>query len=312
MKHKHIDISIDEFFAWYNEDPSSNEKLMGEFDGLEILVNLLNYKVFKHKGLDCPICKAKASHFSLEKTPGPGKSLYNKWHFNLYATDPFGNHVLMTKDHILAKSNGGTDDLDNLQPMCLVCNSRKGSIPMEDFVAKMGTKEFDWEINSCNIVIEQMKEFYGMDLVPKDFLSLKKKTINSPVLGHKNDFFMQYREVEFNSQKVITIFNSRTNSLLGVEKISERENIFRNMYGDLENMQERANEMFDEILDNEHRSLNGNVNFSGCKYPSLVACIHHENEIKLKRTIRHIVVSKIKKEASYLSLQKNEKRDSSI
>lgn len=299
MKHKHIDISIEEFFAWYQEDPSTNEKLMGEFEGLEILINLLNYKVFKHKGLDCPVCKAKASHFSLEKTPGPGRSLYNKWHFNLYATDPFGNHVLMTKDHILAKSNGGTDDLSNLQPMCLVCNSRKGSIPMEEFLAKMGSREFDWEINNCNIVIEQMKDFYGLDITPNDFLALKKKTVNSPVLGHRDDFFIQYREIDYNSQKVITIFNTRTNSLLGVEKVSQRESIFRTMYGDLSALQERANEMYDTILANAHKEyaeLNGSTDFSGCKYPSLVGYIHSNNEIKLKRTVRHIVVSKIKKE----------------
>lgn len=32
----------------------------------------------------------------------------------------------MTKDHILAVANGGTDDIDNLVPACLSCNSRKG------------------------------------------------------------------------------------------------------------------------------------------------------------------------------------------
>lgn len=33
----------------------------------------------------------------------------------------------MTKDHKLAKSKGGTDDLDNYQTMCATCNNLKGA-----------------------------------------------------------------------------------------------------------------------------------------------------------------------------------------
>jgi len=45
-------------------------------------------------------------------------------HFNLYAV--WGNcHVLMTKDHIVSKRNGGKDRLSNYQTMCVLCNSAK-------------------------------------------------------------------------------------------------------------------------------------------------------------------------------------------
>lgn len=47
-------------------------------------------------------------------------------HFNLYA-EKDGESRLMTKDHIIPKSKGGKNHLDNLQTMCDHCNSKKGS-----------------------------------------------------------------------------------------------------------------------------------------------------------------------------------------
>lgn len=50
---------------------------------------------------------------------------YSRAHFNLYAVQ--GRRlVLMTKDHIVPRSKGGTDDLTNLQTLCTNCNNRKG------------------------------------------------------------------------------------------------------------------------------------------------------------------------------------------
>jgi len=46
-------------------------------------------------------------------------------HFNLYGEEN-GRLVLMTKDHILAKSQGGQDELNNYATMCSTCNNLKG------------------------------------------------------------------------------------------------------------------------------------------------------------------------------------------
>ena len=47
---------------------------------------------------------------------------------------PFRN---FTVDHILAKSKGGTDHIDNLQLLCGACNSMKGSRSQEEFIARL-------------------------------------------------------------------------------------------------------------------------------------------------------------------------------
>jgi hypothetical protein len=47
-------------------------------------------------------------------------------HFNLYAEED-ARLILMTKDHILAKSKGGQDVLENFQTMCAICNNLKGN-----------------------------------------------------------------------------------------------------------------------------------------------------------------------------------------
>ena len=47
---------------------------------------------------------------------------------------PFRN---LTVDHIVAKSKGGTDHLDNLQLLCAACNSMKGTIDQAAFLARL-------------------------------------------------------------------------------------------------------------------------------------------------------------------------------
>lgn len=47
-------------------------------------------------------------------------------HLNLWAVDASNNLVMMTQDHILPRSRGGSNGSHNLQTMCTFCNSAKG------------------------------------------------------------------------------------------------------------------------------------------------------------------------------------------
>ena len=301
-KLRHIKISPEEFFKWFEEDiASTDEHALGDFDGLEVLSNLLNYKVFKHKGIDCPVCKSKGAYFALERTPGGGRNKYNKWHFNLYAKDAFDRDVLMTKDHILARTNGGTDDLDNLQPMCQGCNSRKGSASMEAFTERIaGRASGNMEIVQCNRVIFAVKRHYKVDITPKDFLAIKSLASTSPVILKEG--WTSYREVSFNEMKLIVLWDVQHNTVFDVERYDNREAIIRRMPKDLAPMQNEADEMFDSLclsVKDEYskiaaEKLNPDT-FRASKYPTLMFDLYNGKETSFKRTVRNIVVSKLKR-----------------
>lgn len=80
------------------------------------------YKVFFTKGYKCAKCGLEGKYFALEKSvPEEGR-----YHLNLYALKD-GEEILMTKDHIIPRSKGGKNRLENYQPMCTICNHKKGN-----------------------------------------------------------------------------------------------------------------------------------------------------------------------------------------
>ena len=72
--------------------------------------------VFYHKGTNCVCCGLQGTILA------EGLDRKNNIHIDLYAKD----FNPLTVDHIIPRSKGGTDDLDNLQPMCYLCNTKKG------------------------------------------------------------------------------------------------------------------------------------------------------------------------------------------
>lgn len=77
------------------------------------------------KGIVCVECGREGQYFALERHTG---CLRDNAHFNLYHKKrPGASEILMTSDHIIAKVNGGSNELENRQPMCCICNSIKSN-----------------------------------------------------------------------------------------------------------------------------------------------------------------------------------------
>lgn len=82
------------------------------------------YQLFALKGTDCVKCGIKGQFFALERSVCNDTS---KFHFNLYGIDKDGYKMMITKDHIIPRSRGGKNTLDNYQPLCYSCNQRKAN-----------------------------------------------------------------------------------------------------------------------------------------------------------------------------------------
>lgn len=79
------------------------------------------YQLFNRDEKICVCCGTNASFWALQFSKGHE----NHPHVNLYGIDKTGNTVLFTKDHIMPRSMGGKDDLENYQIMCETCNKKK-------------------------------------------------------------------------------------------------------------------------------------------------------------------------------------------
>lgn len=87
-------------------------------EGLKIRTHQERLDVFR-KSLSCPDCGIKGNTFLIQKNGD------RNWHLNLwYLSDK--RETLMTIDHKIPKSKGGSDASDNLQTMCDKCNNKKG------------------------------------------------------------------------------------------------------------------------------------------------------------------------------------------
>ena len=82
------------------------------------------YEVFANS-LTCVNCGVTGSYFALERDIGTARA-GGPFYFNLYAITKDGYEILMTKDHIVPKAQGGNNHISNMQTMCKVCNEKKG------------------------------------------------------------------------------------------------------------------------------------------------------------------------------------------
>jgi hypothetical protein len=93
----------------------------GALKTLSVSMKSQRYQLFAEKGTICVCCGLKAEYFALERHRNGNT---DKFHFNLYGRRN-GEEIMFTKDHIIPKSKGGPDTIENYQTMCQECNLRK-------------------------------------------------------------------------------------------------------------------------------------------------------------------------------------------
>ena len=110
-------------------------------DGYTYYVNQhsLRYKTFDRSCVCC-CCGIVGTRMFLD-TPDYG---CGRAHFNLYA-EWNGRLVLMTKDHVIPRSKGGEDVVENMRIMCTVCNGHRGDldIPLDELYELVIVKEIE-------------------------------------------------------------------------------------------------------------------------------------------------------------------------
>ena len=99
-----------------------SERKMFRFRGhsVQVCMSSLRLHLFSTpNGTTCAKCGLEGHHFLICKNnQHPGVP----YHLQLVSK----NGVLFTKDHIIPKSHGGADCLENFQTMCTRCNAEKG------------------------------------------------------------------------------------------------------------------------------------------------------------------------------------------
>ena len=102
----------------YTSSVNGKKKNKEEFCGELVKVGTLRLTLFKEKGCKCIECGVEGTHFRVQRGDREVVSHLGLW------TD---EGVQMTKDHIIPRSKGGSDNLDNMQVMCTQCNVDKGA-----------------------------------------------------------------------------------------------------------------------------------------------------------------------------------------
>lgn len=98
---------------------ASKQRRLPVDDGISCGLTSLRMRVFHVHGSVCGRCGEKGTHFAVERAEFSED--IRQWHLNLYSD----NSVMLTFDHVMPKSKGGANTLENAQTLCYPCNQEK-------------------------------------------------------------------------------------------------------------------------------------------------------------------------------------------
>ena len=116
------DYTPDEVLSYARVQTRGEPRPEREYEEYKVWMDSQRYQLFKRSCV-CVSCGLVGTVMLLQQNPGEERA-----HFNLYGRKG-GTLVMFTKDHIVPKSQGGANNLNNYQTMCFPCNKKKAATP---------------------------------------------------------------------------------------------------------------------------------------------------------------------------------------
>ncbi len=166
-----LDDGIDYLYGAHLQSRKLNGKHIEKTTGTKAT----RLEMFRRGGTVCVKCGIKGSVFHIERHKNDQIMPFS---INLYGIDKNGHEIMMTWDHILPVSLGGSDKIENAQCMCRRCNEKKGNtLSLKEMLA----------IVTSDKIVAMAKIYYShppiMDLIRgavNEFNALKVKRKNDP------------------------------------------------------------------------------------------------------------------------------------
>lgn len=270
-------LSIEEVLSHVDANTPKYKSVF--FHNVDVNVGIDNIKLYKEKGTVCTCCEIKGAYFYLERSYGPPHIIYSDWHLNLYALNKYGQEVLMTKDHITPKSKGGPNTLENYQPMCSVCNERKGDKSTSnkpDIKLDSFTEQDQMYITHT---IKRLDERHNIKITVSDYIQINNVIKNvRPV--HYMTVHRSIRFAEANGVNIAFLYDDKFKMIRTCLKEKEEVDILRLVPKWAEPAKDHALKLYDEIWEianNEMQILSDSKStaqyIESCQYPKIMFMI---------------------------------------
>jgi hypothetical protein len=162
---KHFEVEeILPFIGKFTEESKRAMAISVEEKRHLVMTHSARLRLFKRSDRTCVCCGRVGNTFVLDRQLGHQDGRQDSVHLNLYCYNPGSKreYVLMTKDHIIPRSFGGSNSPDNLQVMCIICNGAKANnITRLDLIEILSTKKGRKRMISNSSYRNNLKKYYN-------------------------------------------------------------------------------------------------------------------------------------------------------